>query len=302
MATPPSNAQVALVRDACAYIEARVDERITLDDLAREVRLSPWHFQRLFKKIMGLSPREYAAAHRSKRFREELKNGETVAGATYGAGYGSSSRVYESAQRQLGMTPASYAKGGAGARIAYSIITSIHGKLLVAATEKGVCFVCLGEAGQFDEGSGESDDALEEQLRQEFPRADEIFRDDARIGPAVESVASYLAGERPRTDQPLDLPLDVQATAFQRRVWQELLAIPLGETRSYSEVAEAMGLSKSQRAVANACARNPVALLVPCHRVIREDGTLGGYRWGTDRKTALLAQEAAMTELLPART
>lgn len=295
MASSPSPAQVALVRNACAYIEARADERITLDDLAREVRLSPWHFQRLFKKIMGLSPRDYAAAHRSKRFRQELKNGESVAGATYGAGYGSSSRVYESAQRQLGMTPASYAKGGAGARIAYSIITSRHGKLLVAATEKGVCFVCLGGAESGDTPG--SDATLIRQLHSEFPKAAEVFRDDARIGPAVESVAGYLAGELPR----IDLPLDVQATAFQRRVWQELLAIPLGETRSYSEVAEAMGLSKSQRAVANACARNPVALLVPCHRVIREDGTLGGYRWGKDRKTALLAQEAVMAELQPAR-
>lgn len=288
MAASPSSAQVAMIRDACAYIEAREDERITLDDLARQVRLSPWHFQRLFKKIMGLSPRDYAAARRSKRFRDELKNGESVAGATYGAGYGSSSRVYESAQRQLGMTPASYAKGGAGARIAFSIVPSIHGQLMVAATQKGVCFVCLGDS------AGD----LKEQLHQEFPKAAEIFRDDATIGPAVESVANYLAGAVPQ----IDLPLDVQATAFQRRVWQELLAIPLGETRSYSEVADAMGLSKSHRAVANACARNPVALLVPCHRVIREDGTLGGYRWGTDKKTALLTQEAVMTELLPAGT
>lgn len=286
MSSSPSSAQVALVRDACAYIATREGERITLDELARQVGLSPWHFQRIFKKIMGVSPRDYAAARRSKRFRDELKNGESVAGATYGAGYGSSSRVYESAQRQLGMTPASYAKGGAGARIAYSIVESVQGWLLVAATRKGVCFVCLGEDKQ----------TLETQLRQEFPGAAEIFRDEESIGPAVESVAGYLAGELPQ----IDLPLDVRATAFQRRVWQELLAIPLGETRSYSEVAEAMGLSRSQRAVANACARNPVALLVPCHRVIREDGTLGGYRWGRDRKTALLAQEAAMAEVAPA--
>ena len=281
----PKQAQVALVRAACAYIEARADQRITLEELAREVGLSPWHFQRLFKKIMGVSPRDYAAARRSEKFRQELKNGESVAGATYGAGYGSSSRVYESAQRQLGMTPASYAKGGAGARIAFSIVPSQHGRLLVAATGKGVCFVCLGE----------SDAELERQLHGEFPKAEEIFRDDATIAPAVESVAQHLAGELPQ----IELPLDVRATAFQRRVWQELLAIPLGETRSYSEVAAAMGLSRSHRAVANACARNPVALLVPCHRVIREDGTLGGYRWGVDRKTAILAQEAAMTELLP---
>ncbi len=286
MSPSPSSAQVALVREACAYIAAREGERITLDELARQVGLSPWHLQRVFKRITGVSPRDYAAARRSKRFRDELKNGESVAGATYGAGYGSSSRVYESAQRQLGMTPASYAKGGAGARIAYSIVDSARGWLLVAATKKGVCFVCLGETEQ----------ELEEQLRQEFPRAEEIFRDEETIGPAVESVAGYLAGELPQ----IDLPLDVHATAFQRRVWQELLAIPLGETRSYSEVAEALGLSRSQRAVANACARNPVALLVPCHRVIREDGTLGGYRWGRDRKTAILAQEAAMTEVTPA--
>jgi AraC family transcriptional regulator of adaptative response/methylated-DNA-[protein]-cysteine methyltransferase len=283
MAPAPSNAQITLVKNACAYIAARDGERITLDELSREVRLSPWHLQRLFKRIMGVSPRDYAAARRSKRFRDELKSGESIAGATYGAGYGSSSRVYESAQRQLGMTPASYAKGGEGARIAFSIIPSMHGHLLVAATRKGVCFLCLGD----------SERELEEQLRKEFPRADKIFRDDDAIGPAVESVAHYLAGELPH----IELPLDVRATAFQRRVWQELLAIPIGETRSYSEVAAAMGLNRSQRAVANACACNPVALLVPCHRVIREDGTLGGYRWGMDRKTALLAQEAAMAEV-----
>lgn len=285
MSSSPNSAQVALVRDACAYIAAREGERVTLAELARQVRLSPWHLQRLFKKIMGVSPRDYAAARRSERFREELKNGESVAGATYGAGYGSSSRVYESAQRHLGMTPASYAKGGSGARIAFSIVEAAQGRLLVAATQKGVCFVCLGQ----DESE------LEAELRREFPKAAEIFRDEAAIGPAVESVAGYLAGELPQ----IDLPLDVRATAFQRRVWQELLAIPLGETRSYSEVAEALGLGRSQRAVANACARNPVALLVPCHRVIREDGTLGGYRWGNDRKSALLAQEAALAELLP---
>ena len=273
-----SPGNLARVRAACAYIDAREGQGVTLARLAAEVGLSPWHLQRLFKKAMGVSPRDYADARRTRRFRDELKNGESIAGATYEAGYGSSSRVYEQAQAQLGMTPASYAKGGKGARIAYAIVDSVLGRLLVAATARGVCFLCLGD----------TDAVLIAALRAEFPKADALVRDEAAIAPAVDAVLRYLAGETPHAG----LPLDVRATAFQRRVWQELIAIPPGETRSYSEIAEALGVPGGQRAVGRACATNPVSIVIPCHRALRQDGTLGGYRWGLKRKQALLQHEA----------
>ena len=273
--------QLALVRAACRYIDQLDGERLTLSSLAAAVNASPWHLQRLFKRIVGVSPREYADAKRADRFRAVLRDGESIAGATYDAGYGSSSRVYERAHRQLGMTPASYAKGGKGARINFTTVDSPLGFLLVAATARGVCFVSLGD----------SEGALEGILRQEFPSAD-IVRDDAAIAPALETLLAYLEGQTPH----IDLPLDVRATAFQRRVWQELLAIPAGETRSYADIAAAIGNPKSQRAVGRACASNPVALVVPCHRALREDGGLGGYRWGPERKEALLNHELEMVD------
>ncbi len=268
---------LAQVRAACAYIERMEGQSVTLAELASEVGLSPWHLQRLFKRAMGVTPRDYADARRARRFRTELKNGESVAGATYVAGYGSSSRVYEDSRSQLGMTPASYAKGGKGVRIAYAVVKSPLGRLLVAATAKGVCFLALGE-----------DDAdLVRELRTEFPQADEIVSDDAAIAPALDLLLRHLAGQAPHPS----LPLDVRATAFQRRVWQELLAIPYGETRSYSQIAERLGVPKGQRAVGRACATNPVSILIPCHRALRQNGALAGYRWGVERKRALLAQE-----------
>ncbi len=273
-----SPGNLARVRAACAFIDAREGQGVTLAGLAAEVGLSPWHLQRLFKKAMGVSPRDYADARRTRRFRDELKNGESIAGATYEAGYGSSSRVYEQAQAHLGMTPASYAKGGKGARIAYAIVDSALGHLLVAATARGVCFLCLGD----------TDAALVAALRAEFPKADALVRDEAAIAPAVAVVLRYLEGQTPHAD----LPLDVRATAFQRRVWQELIAIPPGETRSYSEIAEALGVPGGQRAVGRACATNPVPIIIPCHRALRQDGALGGYRWGLKRKQALLQHEA----------
>ncbi|MEM7223411.1 MAG: methylated-DNA--[protein]-cysteine S-methyltransferase [Pseudomonadota bacterium] len=267
-----------LVQRACAYIDEREGEPVTLAELAEVLQVSPWHLQRLFKKTLGVSPRDYADAKRVARFRDELKRGESVAGATYGAGYGSASRVYEQARWQLGMTPASYAKGGKGARIAYGTASTPLGRLLVAATDKGVCFVCLGD----------DDESLVETLEAEFPAAESVQSDLGTIGPALELVCAYLAGEEPH----LDLPLDIRATAFQRRVWQELIAIPAGETRSYGEVARNLGQPQAQRAVANACANNPLPLVIPCHRVVRSDGQIGGYRWGVQRKTALLEAEA----------
>ena len=277
-----SRSQLALVERACALIDARAGERVTLGALGEELGVSPWHLQRLFRKVMGVSPRDYADALRSGQFRRQLRQGESIAGATYGAGYGSSSRVYEVAGQQLGMTPATYARGGRGASIVYAVVDSPLGRLLVAATEAGVCFVSLGE----DDGE------LVTALEAEFPEADTIERDDARVGPSLDALVAYLSGETPH----VDLPLDVRATAFQRRVWQELIAIPLGETRSYSEIAARLGLPKGQRAVGRACATNPVSLIIPCHRALRESGELGGYRWGLKRKRALLEHEIALAE------
>jgi AraC family transcriptional regulator of adaptative response/methylated-DNA-[protein]-cysteine methyltransferase len=194
------------------------------------------------------------------------------------AGYGSSSRLYEQTDAELGMTPASYARGGAGARIAFTIAPCELGRILVAATARGLCAVRLGD----------SDAELEATLRREFPQA-EINRDAQPLGDYVEAILSHLAGQQTS----LELPLDVRATAFQRRVWEELRRIPFGSTRSYREVAESLGQPTAMRAVAGACAANPIALVTPCHRVVREDGSLSGYRWGTERKAKLLAQEQA---------
>ena len=273
--------QLDLVRRACAVLDAAAAEEAgipTLAELADDLGVSPWHLQRVFRRHVGVSPRDYADARREARLRGGLRAGESVAEATYGAGYGSSSRVYEDSARRLGMTPASYARGGAGAKIAYAIADSPLGRLLVAATGKGVCFVALRAR----------DDDLVAALQAEFPNADHLLRDDDAILPALQAVLDYLAGQSPH----IDLPLDVRATAFQRRVWQGLLAIPPGETRSYGELAQELGASGAARAVGSACANNPVALVIPCHRVTRADGGLGGYRWGVAAKKALLAREA----------
>ena len=210
------------------------------------------------------------------RLKSLLKAGDDVTGALYEAGYGAASRLYERAPGELGMTPASYARGGKGARMAFAIAASPLGQLLVAATERGIAFLALGDA----------DAALEAELRAEFPQA-EIHRDDVVLGDWVDQVIRHLEGDLPH----LDLPLDVRATAFQRRVWAELLKIPAGTTRTYSEIAGRLGNPKAQRAVGRACATNPVSIAIPCHRAIREDGGLGGYRWGLERKRALLDAE-----------
>lgn len=277
--------RIESIRRACRFIEARVDGTEdgeagspSLAELGRHCGMSPWHLQRQFKKAMGVSPRQFADAHRLKRFKVGLQQGAGVAAATYEAGYGSSSRVYERAAGALGMTPATYAKGGRGARISYAMSDSPLGQLLVATTSRGICFV----------GLGSRDDELENVLRREFPFADEITRDDAALRTGVSALLNHLRGKAPHSA----LPLDIRATAFQRRVWQELRRIPPGETRSYAEIAQAMGQPNAQRAVGRACATNPVAVVVPCHRAVRADGGLGGYRWGVARKQALLAAEA----------
>lgn len=271
---------LATVERACRYIESRREVGggvVRLSDLGAHCGMSPWHLQRLFKQVMGVTPRQYADAHRVRRLKDGLQQGDSVAGATFEAGYGSSSRIYERAAAELGMTPATYRKGGLGAEIGFATAPSPLGRLLAAATTKGVCFVGIGE----DEGR------LEAELRREFPKAAAVRRDDGRLGAAITAILAYLEGAAPH----IDLPVDIRATAFQRRVWEELRRIPYGETRSYAEIAQAVGAPAAVRAVGRACATNPVALIVPCHRVVRGDGSLSGYRWGLARKRALLERE-----------
>jgi AraC family transcriptional regulator, regulatory protein of adaptative response / methylated-DNA-[protein]-cysteine methyltransferase len=274
-AVPPS--QLELVRRACRLIDEHPDGPPTLAALGGTLGVSPYHLQRVFKRVTGISPRAYADARRLGRLKRRLRAGGGVAAALYDAGYGSSSRLYEQAPTQLGMTPAAYHRGGAGMRIAYTIVDSPLGRLLLGATERGICSVAVGD----------SDAALEAAIGAEYPAAD-VRRDDGAVHPWVGELLAHLHGEQPD----LALPVDVRATAFQRRVWQELRTIPYGETRSYAEVAAALGAPSAARAVARACATNPVAIIVPCHRVVRGDGTLGGYRWGLERKRRLLDAEA----------
>jgi AraC family transcriptional regulator of adaptative response/methylated-DNA-[protein]-cysteine methyltransferase len=266
--------QIELVQDICRYIDAHIDETLTLDALGTVFHLSPAHLQRLFTRTIGLSPRAYSQAQRAERLKTTLRQDETVADALYEAGYGSSRGAYENTP--LGMTPATYRKGGVGLTIYYATVPCALGYVLVAATKRGVCTVQLGDSVAM----------LETELAQEFPAATCVV-DESQLSEAIEWLLSYLAG------QPIhiQLPLDIQATAFQRRVWQALRAIPYGETRAYAELAVEIGNPKATRAVARACATNPVALVIPCHRVIGSDGRLSGYRWGIERKQALLDQE-----------
>jgi AraC family transcriptional regulator of adaptative response/methylated-DNA-[protein]-cysteine methyltransferase len=279
-AVPAASGQTATLQRACRFIEAALDagETPTLKALARHCRISPWHLQRSFRQAMGVTPRQYADALRMGKFRAELQKGDGVAAATYGAGYGSSSRVYERAPAALGMTPATYAKGGLGAHIAYAVAASPLGPLLAAATERGICFVALGQA----------ESRLVRALKAEFPAA-AIARDRGALTSVLDAILALVKGEVPS----VDLPLDIRATAFQRRVWEALRRIPTGETRTYAELAAEIGRPGAQRAVGRACATNPIALVVPCHRALRSDGGLGGYRWGLDIKQSLIEGEAA---------
>jgi len=270
-----SASQTELAERARVLIEQHPDQALTLDQLGAKIGASPTHVQRVFKRVIGITPRQYAESLRIDRLKARLKEGDNVTTALYQAGYNSSSRLYEQAPDRLGMTPATYGRGGAGAQIGYTIADSPLGRLLVAATERGVCFVSLAD----------SDAMLEAALAREYPAAT-IARADAQLGAWIDAVVRHLGG-----DHNIDLPLDVQATAFQWRVWEALKAIPYGDTRSYGEVAAALGDRNAARAVARACATNPVALVIPCHRVVREGGEMGGYRWGADRKRALLERE-----------
>jgi AraC family transcriptional regulator of adaptative response/methylated-DNA-[protein]-cysteine methyltransferase len=273
-----------LVLHVCRRIEEGEGVAPSLEELSAESGVSPHHLQRTFKSLTGITPRQYAAALRLRLFKSKVKEGVDVTAAMYDAGYGSSSRLYENASGRLGMTPATYRRKGKGMNINYAIADSHLGRLLVAATERGVCSVQLGDA----------DDELESALAAEYPAA-EIKRDGTRLGDVVEGLLRHLEGSRPD----LGLPLDLQATAFQLRVWDELRRIPYGSTRSYAEVAEAIGRPTATRAVARACATNPVALVTPCHRVVRTGGALGGYRWGVGRKERLLEQERSGAAAAP---
>ena len=251
---------------------------MTLERLGRVAYMSPFHLQRSFKRLLGVTPREYVRARRAERLKQRLRAGDTVSRATFEAGYGSGSRVYERADEELGMTPASYRRGGAGETIRYAVIGTSLGRLLVAATARGVCAVAFGE----------SDAELEAELRREFPRAVLEHAPD-ELGPWVAAVVALVEGEVAR----VDVPLDLRATAFQQRVWKALREIPPGETRTYGEVAKAIGEPRAARAVARACASNRVAVVVPCHRVVPSaaGAGVGGYRWGVERKRKLLERE-----------
>ena len=263
---------VAACRELEDFPEARLDE------LAETAEMSVYHFQRKFKELVGISPKKYAEAIKMENFKEEIRSGSDVTTAMYEAGFGSSRGLYEKASDGLGMTPSTYKKGGAGMKINYMITDCELGKLLVARTPRGICSVTFGDKVA----------DLRDGMSEEFPNA-EITEDTENLKTAVDSIIKYLAGENKR----LVLPLDLQATAFQLQVWEFLKKIPYGETRSYSEIAEEMGDKKKVRAVAQACAKNRVALVIPCHRVIASDGKLSGYRWGVERKKKLLAKEKA---------
>jgi AraC family transcriptional regulator of adaptative response/methylated-DNA-[protein]-cysteine methyltransferase len=273
----PDQPHLELIRDMCQYLAEAHDHTVTLDELGRHFNLSPYHLQRTFKRLVGVTPRQFAEARRLERFKEHLKGREPVTNAIYEAGYQSSSGVYRRSGEHLGMTPTSYQRGGARMSIRYSITPCPLGWLLIASTEKGVCAVRLGD----------SEAELETSLYREMPTAS-LCRDESNLGPWVNLLLGYLNGAQSH----LDLPLDIRVTAFQRRVYQALRAIPYGSTRSYQNVAKAIGRPKAVRAVARACATNPVALVIPCHRVVRKDGRPGGYRWGLERKQKLLEQEA----------
>jgi AraC family transcriptional regulator of adaptative response/methylated-DNA-[protein]-cysteine methyltransferase len=271
-----ANDQVEIIHKACRLIEEASPGALSLQELSRAVHLSPSHFQRTFKAVTGLTPHQYAAAQRIQRFKETVRTGSDVTSALYEAGFSSSSRLYERASDHLGMTPASYRRGGRGMSIRYTIADTYLGRMLVAATAQGICAVSLGD----DEAK------LQEFLYSEYPAA-EVQRDDNALGRWVNALVAHLDGQLPN----LALPLDLQATVFRQRVWQELRNIPYGETRSYTDIARAIGQPRAVRAVANACASNPAILVNPCHRVIHKDGSLGGWRWGVERKQRLLERE-----------
>ena len=266
---------VAKILKACELIDN--ESSMSLEDLSSQLQLSPYHLQRSFKEIIGVSPKKYAEAKKMEKFKAEIKDGSDVTTAMYDAGFESSSRLYEKASENLGMTPNTYKSGGKGMKIEYTITDCELGRILVGRTIKGLCSVAFAD----------DEESLTQNLEKEFPNA-EIVRDAAVLKEFVDEILKYLGGESKR----LDLPLDIQATAFQMKVWELLRKIPYGETVSYSQIAEQLGDKKKVRAVARACASNRIAVVIPCHRVVASGGKLSGYRWGVERKKTLLANEA----------
>lgn len=265
------------VRQACRLIE-QAENLPKLEELARAVGMSPFHFHRRFKALTGLTPKAYGVAHRAKALREALADPDTsVTQAIYEAGYSSDSRFYETSNQTLGMTPTAYKNGGARTEIRFAVGQCSLGAILVATSPKGVCAILLGD----------EPDELARALQDQFPKATLIGGD-----PAFEDTVATVVGFVEAPDLGLDLPLDIRGTAFQQRVWQALRKIPSGATASYAEIAERIGSPKAVRAVAGACAANTLAVAIPCHRVVRTDGSLSGYRWGVERKRALLSKEA----------
>jgi AraC family transcriptional regulator, regulatory protein of adaptative response / methylated-DNA-[protein]-cysteine methyltransferase len=268
--------QAEKVKAACRLIET-ADETPKLDELAKAVGLSPYHFHRLFKAVLGVTPKAYATAHRHNRVRDELGRSATVTQAIYGAGFNSNGRFYANSSEMLGMTPSQFRAGGAEAEIKFAIGQSSLGLVLIAASDKGVCAILFGD----------DPDGLARELNKQFPRA-RLVGSDAAFEALAAKVIRFVEDPRPG----LDLPLDIRGTAFQHRVWQALRRIPAGSTASYAEIAKAIGAPKAVRAVARACATNRIAVAIPCHRVIGSDGSLTGYAGGIERKRALLAKEA----------
>jgi AraC family transcriptional regulator, regulatory protein of adaptative response / methylated-DNA-[protein]-cysteine methyltransferase len=278
------------IQTICRYIEDHSDETLRLADLAGRAAMSRFHFARAFKAVVGVTPQQYVAQARMRNFKADLRDEKPIDAALYDAGYGSPSRVYEQAGTRLGMTPAQYRRRGEGVAISYAALETPVGRVLVGATDRGICFIRFGD--DVDEIAA----ALRDEYRNATiaPMAKPYHPDFARW---VEALARHLEGEQPQ----LDLPLDIRATAFQMRVWRYLQSIPYGSVESYAEVAAGIGRPTAARAVARACATNPVAIAIPCHRVIRGTGELGGYRWGLDRKRTIIDRERATREAADAR-
>ena len=278
--------ELEVVQRACAALDADPQQRLTLAQLGEAVHLSPFHLQRLFKRVLGVSPRQYQAAKRGAALRGALEQGAAVTRASADAGFGSPSRLYHSAPGELGMVPSTYRRRGAGLAIRYASTPTPLGIALVAATDKGICRIAFGDDAA----------SLVASLRADFANAARIDEDSASIAPFLAQIDAYLRGSLER----FDLPFDIAATAFQQRVWDALQRIPYGETRSYTQIAETLGVPRAVRAVASACASNPVALAIPCHRVVQKGGSLAGYRWGLARKAVLLEAEAnGLTSMRP---
>lgn len=267
----------AIVARACAVLDADPGRRITLGQLSDAVHVSPFHLQRVFKRLVGVSPHQYQAARRGATLRRALESGADVTRAALDAGFNSPSRLYGSAASELGMAPSAYRKKGEGMHIRYAVSASALGMVLVAATAKGICSIAFGD----DKAT------LLARLHHAFAHA-ECVEDATKMAPFIAQIDAYLNGSR----ETFDLPLDVATTAFRQRVWDALQRIPYGETRSYTQIAQSLGVPRAVRAVASACASNPVALAIPCHRVVQKGGSLAGYRWGLERKAALLEAEA----------